>query len=37
VSVNRVLGDLERREIVSVKRRRIAILDAERLAKEVRF
>ena len=37
VSVNRVLGDLERREIVSVKRRRIAILDPERLAKEVRF
>ena len=37
VSVNRVLGDLERREIVSVKRRRIAILDAERLAREVRF
>ncbi len=37
VSVNRVLGDLERREIVSVKRRRIAILDADRLAKEVRF
>jgi CRP/FNR family transcriptional regulator len=37
VSVNRVLGDLERREIVSVKRRRIAILDPERLAKEVRL
>jgi CRP/FNR family transcriptional regulator len=37
VSVNRVLGDLERRDIVSVKRRRIAILDPERLAKEVRF
>jgi len=37
VSVNRVLGDLERREIVSVRRRRIAIKDPERLAKEVRF
>ena len=37
VSVNRVLGDLERREIVSVKRRRIAILDPDRLSKEIRF
>lgn len=37
VSVNRVLGDLERREIVGVHRRRITIRDAERLAKEVRF
>ena len=37
VSVNRVLGDLERRDIVSVRRRRIAIKDPERLAKEVRF
>lgn len=36
VSVNRVLGDLERREIVSVRRRRIAIKDPERLAKEIR-
>jgi CRP/FNR family transcriptional regulator len=36
VSVNRVLGDLERRDIVSVRRRRIAIKDAERLAKEIR-
>ena len=37
VSVNRVLGDLERREIISIRRRRIAIKDADRLAKEVRF
>jgi CRP/FNR family transcriptional regulator len=37
VSVNRVLGDLERRGIVSVHRRRITINDAARLAKEVRF
>lgn len=37
VSVNRVLGDLERREIISIRRRRIAIRDADRLAKEVRF
>lgn len=37
VSVNRVLGDLERREIVGVHRRRITIRDPERLAKEVRF
>ncbi len=37
VSVNRVLGDLERRDIVGVHRRRITIKDAERLAKEVRF
>lgn len=37
VSVNRVLGDLERREIVGVHRRRITIKDADRLAKEVRF
>lgn len=37
VSVNRVLGDLERREIVSIKRRRISIKDPERLAKEIRF
>ncbi|MBI2773783.1 MAG: Crp/Fnr family transcriptional regulator [Chloroflexi bacterium] len=36
VSVNRVLGDLERRDIVSIRRRRIAIKDPERLAKEVR-
>jgi CRP/FNR family transcriptional regulator len=37
VSVNRVLGDLERREIVSIKRRKISIKDPERLAKEVRL
>jgi CRP/FNR family transcriptional regulator, cyclic AMP receptor protein len=37
VSVNRVLGDLERREIISIRRRRIVIKDADRLAKEVRF
>ncbi len=37
VSVNRVLGDLERRDIVGVHRRRITIKDPERLAKEVRF
>jgi CRP/FNR family transcriptional regulator len=37
VSVNRVLGDLERREIVAIKRRRISIRDPERLAKEIRF
>ncbi len=37
VSVNRVLGDLERRDIIGVRRRRITIKDPERLAKEVRF
>jgi CRP/FNR family cyclic AMP-dependent transcriptional regulator len=37
VSVNRVLGDLERREIISIRRRRIAIKDPDRLAKEIRF
>lgn len=37
VSVNRVLGDLERRDLISIRRRRIAIRDAERLAKEIRF
>lgn len=37
VSVNRVLGDLERRDIVGVHRRRITIKDPDRLAKEVRF
>jgi CRP/FNR family transcriptional regulator len=37
VSVNRVLGDLERRDIVGVHRRRITIKDPERLAREVRF
>lgn len=37
VSVNRVLGDLERREIVGVRRRRIVIRDPDRLAKEIHF
>lgn len=37
VSVNRVLGDLERRDIVGVHRRRITIKDPERLSKEIRF
>ena len=37
VSVNRELGDLERRDIVGVHRRRIVIKDPERLSKEVRF
>ena len=36
VSVNRVLGDLERREIIEIRRRHIVIVDAERLAKEIR-
>src|SRR2546427_84138 len=36
VSVNRVLGDLERREIIAIRRRRIAIKDPEKLAKEIR-
>ena len=36
VSVNRVLGDLERRDLISIRRRRIAILDPNGLAKEVR-
>ncbi len=36
VSVNRVLGDLERREIVSIRRRHILIRDPDRLAKEIR-
>ena len=35
VSVNRVLGDLERREIVTIKRRRIVIKDPDRLSKEI--
>lgn len=37
VSVNRVLGDLERRDLISIRRRRIAILDAAALAREVRL
>jgi len=36
VSVNRVLGDLERRELISVRRRKIAIRDADALAREIR-
>ena len=36
VSVNRVLGDLERRELISIRRRKIAIRDPEGLAKEIR-
>lgn len=36
VSVNRVLGDLERRELIQIRRRRIAILDPDALAREVR-
>src|SRR4030088_617499 len=36
VSVNRVLGDLERRELISIRRRKIAIRDPEKLAKEIR-
>ncbi len=37
VSVNRVLGDLEKRDIIEIRRRRISIKDPERLAKEIRF
>lgn len=36
VSVNRVLGDLERRDLISIRRRKIAILDPEKLAREIR-
>lgn len=36
VSVNRVLGDLERRELITIRRRHIVIRDRERLAREVR-
>jgi CRP/FNR family cyclic AMP-dependent transcriptional regulator len=36
VSVNRVLGDLERRELISIRRRKINIRDPEKLAKEIR-
>ena len=36
VSVNRVLGDLERRELISIRRRKIAIRDPEKLAREIR-
>jgi CRP/FNR family transcriptional regulator len=37
VSVNRVLGDLERREIIEIRRRHIVIRDAQKLAKEIRL
>lgn len=36
VSVNRVLGDLERRQLITIRRRRIAILDPDGLAREIR-
>lgn len=36
VSVNRVLGDLERRSLISIRRRKVVILDPESLAKEIR-
>ncbi len=36
VSVNRVLGDFERRQLISLRRRRIAILDTGKLAQEIR-
>ena len=36
VSVNRVLGDLERREIIEIRRRHILVRDRDRLAKEIR-
>jgi len=36
VSVNRVLGDLERREIIEIRRRHIVVRDPEKLAKEIR-
>ena len=36
VSVNRVLGDLERRELITIRRRKIAIRDPEKLAREIR-
>ncbi|HZP96746.1 MAG TPA: Crp/Fnr family transcriptional regulator [Candidatus Limnocylindria bacterium] len=37
VSVNRVLGDLERREIIEIKRRHIVIRDRDKLQKEIRL
>ena len=36
VSVNRVLGDLERRDIIEIRRRHIVVRDPEKLAKEIR-
>jgi len=37
VSVNRVLGDLERREIIEIRRRHIVVKDPDRLTKEIRL
>ena len=37
VSVNRVLGDLERREIIEIRRRHIVIKDPAKLSKEIRL
>ena len=37
VSVNRVLVDLERREIIEIRRRHIVVRDRDRLAKEIRL
>ena len=37
VSVNRVLGDLERRGIIEIRRRHIVIRDADKLTKEIRL
>src|SRR6266568_643141 len=37
VSVNRVLGDLERREIIEIRRRHIVVKDRDRLTKEIRL
>ena len=36
VSVNRVLGDLERREIIEIRRRHIVVKDPAKLTKEIR-
>ena len=36
VSVNRVLGDLERRDIIEIRRRHIVVKDPAKLAKEIR-
>lgn len=37
VSVNRVLGDLERREIIGIRRRHVVIKDPAKLAREIRL
>lgn len=37
VSVNRVLGDLERRDIIEIRRRHIVVRDKDRLAREIRL